>query len=354
MDYFKLFANCILVKGYGRSTINDLQRKKIQIINNDIANLLSKLNNKVSINRLLENYSDLEKNDILSLLENLEEMNFGFFCTKESFDNFIPLEQKINYSNEITNIICEFNAVNFERIKQIRKLIQQTRTESITLIFYNALKNKDLIKIIKLLSDSFIVSIDIVMKESENLNIDFFTSLNSFTNLINSITIHSSNEETTNKTNYNFEINYIKKRIKDFSFCGAVSINHMNIHQRSFLESLNHNSCLYKKMSIDINGNIKNCPNINNSFGTIDAIENMKHILEDITFREIGKIKKDEIEVCKDCEFRHVCTDCRAYTENPKDIFSKPLKCGYDPYTNEWSEWSKNPLKEKTIEYYNL
>jgi hypothetical protein len=33
---------------------------------------------------------------------------------------------------------------------------------------------------------------------------------------------------------------------------------------------------------------------------------------------------------------------------------SKPLKCGYNPYTNEWAEWSTNPLKEKAIAYYGM
>ena len=26
---------------------------------------------------------------------------------------------------------------------------------------------------------------------------------------------------------------------------------------------------------------------------------------------------------------------------------SKPLKFGYNPYTGEWKDWSKNPLKKK-------
>ncbi len=354
MNYFKLFANCILVKGHNRTTINDLQRKKIQIVNNNIADLLGNLNNKVSVKELLANYDDIEKKDIISLLENLEEMGFGFFCTKESFDKFIPLKKEIHYSNEITNIICEFNEINFERVKKIYHLIQQTRTESITLIFYNKLKNESLLEIVKTLSTSFIVSIDIIIRESNDLSVDFFSSLNSFTNLINSMIIHSSKEETIHKENYNFEIRYIKERIKDFSFCGAVSLNRMNIHQRSFLESINYNSCLYKKLAIDVNGDIKNCPNIKHSFGTIDTIENVDSILEDSIFKRIGNIKKDEIEVCKYCEFRHVCTDCRAYVEDPKNDYSKPLKCGYNPYTNEWSEWSENPLKKAAIEYYKL
>ena len=65
-------------------------------------------------------------------------------------------------------------------------------------------------------------------------------------------------------------------------------------------------------------------------------------------------IQKDQIAVCKDCEFRYICTDCRAYKEDPEDDYSKPLKCGYDPYTGVWSEWSTNPLKQKAIQYYGM
>ncbi len=354
MNYFKLFANCMLTKGYNRSTINDLQRKKVQIINNDIVDILNKLNNKISLQKLLEKYEDIEQKEIVDLLKSLEDMNLGFFCSEKNFDRFIPIEEKIDYAHEITNIICEFDEVNFERIEKIYNLIQETRTESITLIFYNSIEKKDLIEIITLLSTSFIVSIDIVMKDSKELDIIFFSSLNSFTNLINSITIHSSNAEIIDIKSYDFEINRIKKRVKDFSFCGAVSVNDMNIHQRSFLESLHFNSCLYKKLAIDVNGDIKNCPNIPKSFGNIDNTPDLDQILQSSSFNSLGEIKKDEIEVCKDCEFRHICTDCRAYVENPDDNYSKPLKCGYNPYTNEWSEWSKNPLKQKAIEYYKL
>ncbi len=57
---------------------------------------------------------------------------------------------------------------------------------------------------------------------------------------------------------------------------------------------------------------------------------------------------------CDDCKFSYICTDCRAYLENPEDMYSKPLKCGYNPYTNEWEEWSANPLKQKAIDFYGM
>jgi len=71
-------------------------------------------------------------------------------------------------------------------------------------------------------------------------------------------------------------------------------------------------------------------------------------------FKKYWQIRKDQIEVCKDCEFRHICTDCRAYTETPDNVYAKPLKCGDDPYNNQWSEWSTNPLKQKAIAFYGL
>lgn len=71
-------------------------------------------------------------------------------------------------------------------------------------------------------------------------------------------------------------------------------------------------------------------------------------------FKKYWNIKKDDMTKCKDCEFRYICTDCRAYLEDPDDIYSAPLKCGYDPYTGKWEKWSKNPLKQKAIEYYGM
>lgn len=89
------------------------------------------------------------------------------------------------------------------------------------------------------------------------------------------------------------------------------------------------------------------------SFGNIEN-KSLKEALYETGFKKLWDLSKDHIEICKDCEFRHICTDCRAYLEDPKNIYSKPLKCGYNPYTNQWEEWSNNPLKKKSIEFYQM
>ena len=80
----------------------------------------------------------------------------------------------------------------------------------------------------------------------------------------------------------------------------------------------------------------------------------LKEALEKSGFKDLWSIRKDDVEVCKDCEFRHVCLDCRAFRESPEHIYSKPLKCGYSPYTCKWEVWSESSLKQKAIQYYGL
>jgi radical SAM protein with 4Fe4S-binding SPASM domain len=64
-------------------------------------------------------------------------------------------------------------------------------------------------------------------------------------------------------------------------------------------------------------------------------------MLEDVIrtdrFQELWRINKDVVDVCRDCEFRYICTDCRAYTQTG-GYYSKPRKCNYDPYEAKWSD----------------
>ena len=155
--------------------------------------------------------------------------------------------------------------------------------------------------------------------------------------------------EELNKYNvYFLEIASINERS-----CGKTDSSYFSINVQFFSEAQSYNSCLNKKISIDTEGNIKNCPSMKEHFGNTKTTS-LQTALKNKKFKKYWDITKDKITVCKDCEFRYICLDCRAYLEDPDDLHSKPLKCGYDPYTGKWEEWNKNPLKEKTIKHYEL
>ena len=135
--------------------------------------------------------------------------------------------------------------------------------------------------------------------------------------------------------------------------CGVVDMEYFNFRLQHYTEAQHHNSCLNRKISIDPYGNIKNCPSMAGDYGNVCDIA-LAAVLEQPQFRKAWRITKDQVSSCRNCEFRYVCTDCRAYLEVPDDINSKPLKCGYDPYTCTWEEWSTHPAKQQAIAYYGM
>ena len=72
-------------------------------------------------------------------------------------------------------------------------------------------------------------------------------------------------------------------------------------------------------------------------FGGIDSMD-INAVLKNKKFNSVWAINKDKIDVCKDCEFRYICVDCRAFLKDPSNELSKPLKCNYDPYHGQWMQ----------------
>ncbi|WP_064967623.1 grasp-with-spasm system SPASM domain peptide maturase [Tenacibaculum ovolyticum] len=354
--YFQLYANCILVKGANRATICDLQREEVFILPNEIADIINELNSKVSIDLIKKKHKEKDQKIIDEALFFLKEKEFGFYCDLEDFNLFPKLETSYNNTNKINDIILELEDFNIERLYKIVNIIKSTSSKSIHFVLYFPLKEIEIIKILELFKVKSLSSIEIITKHTELYNCSFLNRLKLINPRLKKITLFNS--PTSEKINVDFfYVNQIKETFLDFSFCGTISEKYLTLNQTKFLESVNFNSCLNQKLAIDKKGNIKNCPVLPNTFGNIENLipSNFeKEIILSSRFTDKWKITKDEIEECKDCEFRHVCTDCRGFIEDPKNPLSKPLKCGYSPYTNEWSEWSSNPIKKNAKEFYNL
>ncbi len=65
----------------------------------------------------------------------------------------------------------------------------------------------------------------------------------------------------------------------------------------------------------------------------------LAEVLEGETLQDLWSIDKAQIPVCRDCEFRYGCFDCRALAfKQTQELRSKPPSCAYDPYTGTWGE----------------
>jgi SPASM domain peptide maturase of grasp-with-spasm system len=150
--------------------------------------------------------------------------------------------------------------------------------------------------------------------------------------------IHSANENRYFNDPQHFldliALNYTTQKITDETHCGVVHPGYFSTAIDHFTEAQQHNTCLNRKISIDKKGQICNCPSMTQKFGNVKEIT-LDEAINQPDFKKNWTINKDQIETCKACEFRYICSDCRAYTKDNQPL-EKPAKCGYDPYSGEW------------------
>lgn len=344
-----LYANCKLVKGNNRSAIYDLHRGTIQIIPNDLYNIFIN-NNTVNVNELLDTIDLFDRKVVVEYFDFLAKQDYGLYGNKQVLSFYKNIETDYNYPFVISNILIDIDCFSQRYLKNIINEIDENNIRNVEIrIFHTAFNIEQLHLLHDLISKSNIQHLSLVLPYNnfQNATEDDYC-LFRFSQLV---FYNSEDKESIehNGTNVFFSL---KKNI-DSRACGMIDMKYFSVNISSFTESINHNSCLNRKISIDLDGNIKNCPSFKDSFGNIENVK-LDEALKYKGFKKRWDISKDKIAICKDCEFRHACTDCRAYKENPEDDYSKPLKCGYSPYTNKWEEWSTNPLKQKAIEYYGM
>lgn len=354
MKYFNLFSNIWVTKGINRILISDLQRAISELYPLELYDVIQEL--KIySIEDLLSNYDQDSQKIIEEYLDILLREEYGFI-TENSWDNNFPsLSHEYYEPSLLTELFIELEDITL--LETIFPSIENLGIKHLIIYSQKKLTIENLIKIDGIFSTSVLCGIEIYSPFYEEINKSFIQNLNTQTGRIYNMIFYDCPKAPFKvKDEFRFMVHFVKEYLK-ISSCGKVDMEYFSTNLPKVLEAINHNSCLHKKIGIDIEGNIKNCPLMPEVYGNIYS-SGLEEALRQPGFKKYWNLTKDYIEVCKDCEFRYVCTDCRAYTERTHTDqgldSSKPLKCGYDPYTGNWKEWSKNPLKQKTINHYKL
>lgn len=296
------------------------------------------------------NNREREKTEIIKFIDYLLSLELGHFT--ESKEEFPSIFNEFRTPYEIIDCIIEVSDVTMSTSKTIFKALTELGCQTLELRVYDPIDlNKIKIFFIDEIVNTRLRNMELILPFSNELIISDLIDFTSKNPIIGKMVVHSCPDQLdmfNTKTTF-----FIEQKIENNKCCGNIGLNYFTSNLPMYLLSLNSNNCLNKKLSIDAYGNIKNCPSMTRTFGSVKR-NDISSLVKNDEFQLLWKIKKDEVKTCQDCEFRYVCSDCRAYLENPDDVYSKPLKCGYSPYTNEWSDWSTNPLKKIAIKHYAL
>ncbi len=355
-NFFILHSNCIPIKGSKRALIFDLQRNKFKFIPLDLFDILDSENRSIDFNRIIENQVDDDSKEIIiEYFDFLKEQDFGFWSLHNLEHLFPKLSKEWDVPSIISNAIIDLNTLNLSYFSKIINQLVDLNCLDFQVRFFTELNLNSLKSILTQLENSKIKSIEIFFKWYNDINLDLLNSVVEKNKRVKALFIYNAPKQLKSiyKSSLVGHIIFLSSPNLNVTDCGNISPSYFAINNETYTESQQHNTCLNRKISIDVNGEIKNCPSMTKSYGNIKDTT-LAEAIEKTGFKDLWFINKDKIHVCKDCEFRYICTDCRAYIENPEDIYSKPLKCGYNPYSAEWEEWSTNPLKQKAIEFYGM
>jgi SPASM domain peptide maturase of grasp-with-spasm system len=360
--YLHLHADCIPVKGAVRSAICDLTRNELVFFPSAYYEVLDYLTSDKIGNLLQALTCEEEQRFVTGFIDFLNENEL--ICFLKDTSMFPPIAVQWDMPAIIQNAIVDVDARHHDFDKVFRDLDELGCQFVQIRVFSDLLKLEDLYQILPFSYHKSIQGIELILKYDPQTSDEAYIGLIENQAIISSLTIHSSPEDRILIVDYGCEEEagrYIQKQIQLVSqevdsqvHCGVITLKSLSAPAvNSFFEARLYNGCLNRKVSVDAWGEIKNCPSMGKSYGNIKDTR-LPEAIDKPGFQDAWHITKDQIENCRDCEFRYLCSDCRAYVENPRDPYSKPLKCGYNPYTAEWEEWSQHPLKQEAIAYYGL
>ncbi len=355
MKFFNLYSDIFITKGYNRILISDLGRNISNLYPVELYELITELKS-TSIDSVLGHYDAESKTIARGYIDHLLEKEYGFITTDDWDTNFLPLSYEYHDYRPISNLFIEVEQLVLP--ETLIKSIINLGVKHLAVFCKNKVSLQDLIRFDNVFEDTPLEGIEISSVYSTEFSPASFQMLNNRTRRIYHLLFYQCQElPLVENTDYRFMLAFTKERLS-INSCGKINMDDFNTNMPKILEAIHHNSCLHKKLGIDIEGNIKSCPAMPQSFGNINEMT-IEEVLQENIIQQYWHLNKEEIVVCKDCEFKNVCTDCRAFTERSHENqfgldISKPLKCGYDPYSNEWSDWSLNPLKQQAIAHYGF
>lgn len=350
-EYFILYGNCTVTKGYTRSIICDLYLNRFYYIPNEMNDLLllCRTNPYQHVFNTLNDESKIVFRDYLNYFT---QNNLGFYTTEP--EKFPPITLDWKEPSKILTSIIDVNPQLDNSLKFYKEFINELSCLNCKLVelrFQDLIKNNYLEEWLYFFENTRIRNICIFVKYCPEIAFNLSEITKKFKRIIHISLFDSPNENYSILNNVSIECK-IEEDISPIS-CGNIVMENFLPSIKHYTEAQKHSTCLNRKISIGYDGQIKNCPSCIKSFGDFRQTT-IGEVIELSEFKSKWNINKDVVNICKDCEYRYICMDCRAYLEDPEDKFSKPLKCGYNPYTGEWGDWKRSKENILSMEFYGF
>lgn len=315
----KLYPNVIPVKGYNRSLLMDLQKGVPHLVPNA---LLEYLETGFRGEKSGEYEEFILRNEL------------GLFVDSELGTSLTPLPTDYYPDSSISNAILELDGQTSWNVQAVLEQLDALGAQFLEVRFLDAASLRNHFDVLrKCLEYSGIEFLQILVPFHEDLKAFLDARLNDrFFRLSDIVVYRASSGFELEMDGYN--LLFTKQESVSHEYCGNVSADYFVVNTQAYIRNRNYNSCLAHKISVDKDGFICNCPSGKVTYGHVDSTSLHDALLRE-SFREQWSMTKDRVLVCSVCEFRWICSDCRAFTVKELKA-GKPSGCHYNPFISLW------------------
>jgi hypothetical protein len=314
--------DCISVKGYLRSIIYDLGRKKYYFIPNSFNKLLDSPN---KLNEVIENISNNSLYD--EYKEFLMDNEIVISVPIEQSKLFKQINNDWKYHALIMRCFLKFD----EKSRDIRKILKKIEENdlyelNVIIDYYN------LFNFLKILDTFFFHYVSIYVHIETNTNIKEILLLMSKNDRNNFIIISDT-------IDIKIEDN-IKNIIcqKQLPFNQIIKQNKFYVTNSLFFEANLYNVYYNKTIFICEKGFLYNYAWNSKSINKV-LDYNFQLIDNDPYFNTLWQLPKSKIKICNICEFRNMCIDNRVPIKiHNKELYFFNKECTYNPYIAKWKD----------------
>lgn len=332
---FRLYANCIPVRGARRAALCDLQRQGYDLVPNGLLDVLERFAGHTHAEMLAE-VPSAQHAVLDEYLRFLTEREYGFWCDDPGA--FPPLELSWERPELVTNALIDVDAGSRHDVPSLLRQLDELGCTALQVRWFRPVTLEEIEGLLKMTHGGRLRSLELLFPFDPAWPEGALLRLCGLYQRVSGMMVHSSPEDRVERVEHlETPVFYRREEVTSHHHCGQVAPEWFSVSVQGFTEARRFNSCLNRKISVDVAGEIRNCPSLPRSFGNAAQVALVDALLTE-GFRDLWGIGKDQVAVCRDCEFRYVCTDCRAWVADPADRFSKPAKCSYDPYTAQWGD----------------
>jgi hypothetical protein len=312
----KIHQNIRPVKGYCKTLLVDLEKFKFYSLKNEEIEILD-----------IGQFPQIE-------LKNLDSKPDIFL------NDLNPPQLEIDFGDwDVPHIIADLfieypiETLSLDQLKGLMIYFNLLGISSVT--YYssrNDLTKDDLKRLLNLLKKSTLSQLSLYLKYNDNLFSDDFLEMLIYNPYVQVVVI---SESPFNK-NFEDKVHYIKDKVSKYT---GASENSFSCNIMMFRESQRHHTYFNRKLYIGLNGEIKNAPECEEEFGCVEDISSpgkLKEIIASPEFQKYWHVHKELCDVCKDCEFRHMCVDNRLPYQRKNGSWYHKKECSYNPYICKW------------------